>query len=77
MRLDYQVLLKSPPLKLLAVSAPDLASLVADEIWLEKRAYLADIFNLITQISLSLQGRDANMLFSQNKITAFIKKINI
>ena len=42
-----------------------------------KFAYLADIFNLLNQLNLSLQGRDANILLSQNKITAFIKKLNI
>ena len=45
-----------------------LASLVADEIWLGKLAYLADIFNFLNQINLSLHGRDANILLSQNKI---------
>ena len=55
----------------------DLASLVADDIWLGKLAYLADMFNLLNQLNLSLQGRDANILLSQNKITAFIKKLNI
>ena len=55
----------------------DLASLVANEIWLGKLAYLADMFNLLNQQNLSLQERDANILLSQNKITAFIKKLNI
>ena len=55
----------------------DLASLVANEICLGKLAYLADMFNLLNQQNLSLQGRDANILLSQNKITAFIKKLNI
>ena len=55
----------------------DLASLVADEIWLGKLAYLADIFDLLNQLNLSLQGRNANILLSQNKITAFIKKFNL
>ena len=54
-----------------------LASLVADESWLGKVAYQADIFNLLNQLNLSLQGRDANILLSQNKIAAFIKKLNI
>ena len=35
----------------------DLALLVADEIWIGKLAYLADIFNLLNQLNLSLQGR--------------------
>jgi len=52
-----------------------LASLVADEIWLGKLAYLADMFNLPNQLNLSLQGRDANILLNQNIITAVIKKL--
>ena len=56
---------------------PHLASFVADEIWLGKLAYLADIFNLLNQLNLSLQGRNANILLSQNKITAFTKKLNL
>ena len=55
----------------------DLASLVAGEIWLGKLAYLADIFNLFNQLNFPLQGGDANILLSQNKITAFMKKLNI
>ena len=55
----------------------DLALLVADEIWLGKLAYLADMFNLLNQLNLSLQGWDANILLSQNKITAFIKKLSM
>ena len=35
------------------------------------------MFNLLNQLNLPLQGRDANILLSQNKITAFIKKLNI
>ena len=34
------------------------------------------MFNLLNQQNLSLQGRDANILLSQSKITAFIKKLN-
>ena len=56
---------------------PHLASFVADEIWLGKLAYLADIFNLLNQLNLSLQRRNANILLSQNKITAFTKKLNL
>ena len=34
------------------------------------------MFNPLNQLNLSLQGKDANILLSQNKIT-FIKKLNI
>ena len=35
------------------------------------------MFNLLNQLNLSLQGRDANILLSQNKITAYMKKLKI
>ena len=35
------------------------------------------MLNLFNQLNLSLQGRDANILRNQNKIIAFIKKLNI
>ena len=50
---------------------------MTDETWLGKLAYLADIFNLLNQLNLSLQGKNANILLSQNKITAFTKKLNL
>ena len=44
---------------------------VSDEIWRGKLAYLADIFNLLNGLKLSLQGRDTKFLISQNKIVVF------
>ena len=50
-----------------------LALLVADEIWLGKLAYLADIFDLLNQLNLSLQDRDVTILHSQTKHSINIK----
>jgi len=50
-----------------------LALLVADEIWLGKLAYLADIFDLLNQLNLSLQDRDVSILHSQTKHSINIK----
>ena len=55
----------------------ELASIMADKIWLCKVAYLADIFNKLNELNLSLQGRNSNILFSHDKIEAFKKKLNI
>ena len=52
----------------------ELASIMADKIWLCKIAYLADIFNKLNGLNLSLQGRNSNILFSHDKIEAFKKK---
>lgn len=48
-----------------------------DEIWLGKLAYLADIFILLDELNLSLQGRDSNILRSHDKIAAFKKKLKL
>ena len=50
---------------------------MADKIWLSKVAHLADIFNKLNELNLSLQGRYSNILFSHDKIEAFKKKLNI
>jgi len=55
----------------------ELASLIIDETWLCKLAYLADIFSLINGLNLSLQGRDSNILRSHDKIAAFKKKFGL
>ena len=44
----------------------NLASIVSDEIWLEKLAYLTDKLNNLNQLNLSLQERDANIFPKQN-----------
>ena len=40
---------------------PDVALLIADEIWLGKLAHLEDMFNLLHQINLSFQKRDISI----------------
>ena len=44
----------------------NLASIVSDEIWLEKLAYLTDKLNNLNQLNLSLQKRDANIFPKPN-----------
>ena len=53
----------------------ELASIMTYKIWLCTFAYLADIFNKLNELNLSLQGRNSNILFSHDKIEAFKKKI--
>ena len=45
----------------------DLASLITDESWLWKLAYLADMSNLLKQLNLSFQETHADILLGQNK----------
>jgi hypothetical protein len=43
-------------------SRPDFAECFEDEEWLQKLAYLADIFHHINQLNKSLQGPGENVL---------------
>ena len=53
------------------------AANVADNLWLAKLAYLADIFNHLNTLNASLQGKDSNMLKTTDKIVAFKKKLSM
>jgi len=46
-----------------------------DEQWLAILGYLADIFEKLNCLNLSLQGKNTNILFLSDKINAFKKKI--
>lgn len=50
---------------------------VNDNEWLSMLAYLADIFGLLNELNLQLQGRGMNFLVFWNKIDAFKKKLSI
>ena len=52
----------------------DLALLVSDEIWRGKLAYLADIFNLLDGLNLSLKQGKRHQLFNQPKQNRTIHK---
>ena len=40
-------------------------------------AYLADVFALLNELNLSLQGRDMNILRAQEKLNAFLSKLGL
>ena len=69
--------LKEELLMFLCDHNTELVSIMADEIWLCKVAYLADIFNKFNELNLSLQERNLNILFSHDQIEVFKKKLNI
>lgn len=48
-----------------------------DPLWIAQLAYLADIYDHLNKLSLSLQGKGANILDSSDKVRAFIMKIDI
>jgi hypothetical protein len=55
----------------------DLAGKVADIEWLAMLAYLADIFSLLNSLNISLQGKDASVLKTYDKVAAFKKKLRL
>jgi len=46
-------------------------------LWIVALAYLSDIFNRLDVFNLSLQGKSNNIFTMNDKIKAFIKKIEI
>lgn len=53
------------------------AELIDNEIWLARVAYLADVFEHLNALNVSLQGRRHNIFEQSNKIAAFQKKITL
>lgn len=53
-----------------------LSSCVSDILWLQKLAYLADIFCKLNELNLSLQGAGVTIFSVHDRIEAMLKKIN-
>lgn len=54
-----------------------MAHFFTNDKWLARLAYLADIFNILNNLNLSLQGSDTNVLKTHDKVDAFQKKLRI
>uniref|UniRef100_A0A9J8C488 Uncharacterized protein n=1 Tax=Cyprinus carpio carpio TaxID=630221 RepID=A0A9J8C488_CYPCA len=52
-----------------------LSSCLQDDIWLQRLAYLADIFSTLNELNLSLQGLSTTVFNTQDKVEALIKKL--
>lgn len=52
----------------------ELQDRLTDELWLTTLAYLADMFNRLNDLNLSLQGKTTNRFMVDDKIRAFIRK---
>lgn len=52
----------------------ELQDRLTDELWLTTLAYLADMFNRLNDLNLSLQGKTINRFIVDDKIRAFIRK---
>jgi hypothetical protein len=53
------------------------STLLKDEIWCSKLAYLADIFQQMNKVNTSMQGKSENILTSTDKMCALQLKISI
>lgn len=51
------------------------SSLLTDDEWLAKLSYLADVFTILNELNLSLQGPREDMFTLRDKMNAFRKKI--
>ena len=49
--------------------------LLSDDKWVAKVAYLADVFSLLNELNISLQGQLKDVFTVQDKIKAFRKKL--
>ena len=45
--------------------------------WLAKLCYLAEIFDKLDELNVGLQGKEANILTLHDKISEFLKKIDL
>ena len=52
-----------------------LSHCLTDTIWLQKLAYLADIFAKINEVNLSLQGKNVTVFTAQDKIVSLSRKL--
>jgi len=48
-----------------------------DIIWLAKVAYLSDIFSLLNELNLNMQGLLTNIFTCNNKVESFLKKLDL
>lgn len=69
--------LKSELLLFFIDSKPELSRFFSDEKWLIKLAYLADIFSHLNILNLSLQGPDTTILYAQDRVNAFVRKLTL
>ncbi|XP_022182264.1 zinc finger MYM-type protein 6-like, partial [Myzus persicae] len=55
---------------------PDLSALLSNEKWMCLTSYLADFFDKVNELNLSLQGKSTNILIITSKLQAFKQKLS-
>ncbi|XP_059799794.1 SCAN domain-containing protein 3-like [Hypanus sabinus] len=69
--------LREPLQRFLSGKKSPLAAHFSDEEWIAKLAYLCDIFNLLNELNLSLQGRMTTVFKLADKVSAFKTKLEL
>ena len=69
--------LQEPLQRFLLEKQSPLAAHFSDTEWVAKLAYLCDIFNLLNELSLSLQVRMTTVFKSADKVAAFKAKLEL
>jgi len=69
--------LKSEILLLLTDIDEEKSKLFCDDEWLSRLAYMADIFDRLNILNLSLQGSNTNMFYASDKVNAFVRKLDL
>ena len=69
--------LREPLQRFLLEKNSDLSNKFSDEKWVLKLAYLCDIFNLLNELNLSLQGKMTTVFNLADKVAAFKNKLKL
>ena len=69
--------LQCPLRRFLLEKQSPLAAHLCDTEWVAKLAYLCDIFNMLNELNLSLQGRMTTVFKSVDKVAAFKAKLEL
>ena len=69
--------LRAPLKTFLSEKKSPLAIHFSDKIWVAKLAYLCDIFNLLNELNLSLQGKLTTVFKLADKVAAFKAKLDL
>ena len=69
--------LGEPLQRFLSVNRSALAAHFSDKEWVTKLAYLCDIFNLLNELNLSLQGKMTTVFKTADKVAAFKAKLEL
>ncbi|KAJ7316251.1 hypothetical protein JRQ81_002413 [Phrynocephalus forsythii] len=69
--------LREPLQRFLSEKKSPLAALFSDKLWVAKLAYLCDIFSLLNELNLSLQGIMTTVFKLSDKVAAFKAKLEL